>query len=277
MTGRRAPDFLCIGAQKAATAWLADRLSQHPGVWRPRIKELHFFDAVAEGFPAAWRARIAGRLARRAGALAARGARETAARLRALADPARMDGFGWYLELFGAAPAGLRLGDFTPRCSALPAPAVERLVGRLPEARFLWLIREPAARMESAFRMEAKRARAGPGELPALAARWFAAGRHDRGDYADFIPRQEARLGPDRLCFIAFGDIARRPEAVLDELSDFLGLPRFAGWRRAGEALRPTPPTPLPPEVRAEIEAQAAPHRAFLERRFGAEFLARTR
>src|SRR5687767_2912048 len=38
------PDFLCIGAQKAATGWLYDQLSWHPQVWVGPLKELHVFD-----------------------------------------------------------------------------------------------------------------------------------------------------------------------------------------------------------------------------------------
>ena len=40
----RLPDFLGIGAQKSGTTWLHHNLSQHPGVWMPPVKELHYFD-----------------------------------------------------------------------------------------------------------------------------------------------------------------------------------------------------------------------------------------
>ena len=39
-----APSFLCIGAQKAATSWLHKNLLEHPDVWMPPLKELHYFD-----------------------------------------------------------------------------------------------------------------------------------------------------------------------------------------------------------------------------------------
>jgi hypothetical protein len=42
------PDFLGIGAQKAATTWLADNLRQHPGVFIPRLKEQHFWDRLLD-------------------------------------------------------------------------------------------------------------------------------------------------------------------------------------------------------------------------------------
>ncbi len=38
------PNFLIIGAQKAATSWLATCLSEHPHVFMPPEKEIFFFD-----------------------------------------------------------------------------------------------------------------------------------------------------------------------------------------------------------------------------------------
>jgi hypothetical protein len=38
------PKFICIGAQRAGTTWLHECLSEHPDVYVPPEKELHFFD-----------------------------------------------------------------------------------------------------------------------------------------------------------------------------------------------------------------------------------------
>ena len=38
------PHFLCIGSQKAGTSWLFEQIRQHPDIWMPPIKELHYFD-----------------------------------------------------------------------------------------------------------------------------------------------------------------------------------------------------------------------------------------
>jgi Sulfotransferase domain len=38
------PNFLLIGAQKSGTTWLAAMLAQHPEIFSPKVKELHFFD-----------------------------------------------------------------------------------------------------------------------------------------------------------------------------------------------------------------------------------------
>lgn len=46
--GSRRPAFLGIGAQRAATTWVHDRLQAHPDVFLPRKKEIHFFDECYE-------------------------------------------------------------------------------------------------------------------------------------------------------------------------------------------------------------------------------------
>jgi len=38
------PEFLCIGAQKSGTTWLQECLKQHPQIFLPEEKEVHFFD-----------------------------------------------------------------------------------------------------------------------------------------------------------------------------------------------------------------------------------------
>jgi hypothetical protein len=42
----KGPDFLVIGAQRAGTTWLHRVLSQHPRLWLPPVKELHYFDKL---------------------------------------------------------------------------------------------------------------------------------------------------------------------------------------------------------------------------------------
>ena len=44
----RLPDFLCIGTQKGGTTSLHQWLSNHPKVFMPKCKEIHYFDLNAE-------------------------------------------------------------------------------------------------------------------------------------------------------------------------------------------------------------------------------------
>ena len=52
MTFSPSPDFLGIGAPRAGTTWLWTVLRQHPQIWMPPRKELHYFDR-AEKYPTA--------------------------------------------------------------------------------------------------------------------------------------------------------------------------------------------------------------------------------
>lgn len=38
------PTFIGIGTQKGGTTWLYHQLRQHPDIWMPLNKELHYFD-----------------------------------------------------------------------------------------------------------------------------------------------------------------------------------------------------------------------------------------
>lgn len=42
------PNFMVIGAQKCGTTWLSEMLRQHPDVFAPEVKELHFFNLRAQ-------------------------------------------------------------------------------------------------------------------------------------------------------------------------------------------------------------------------------------
>ncbi|RMD62244.1 hypothetical protein D6833_07165, partial [Candidatus Parcubacteria bacterium] len=48
---RRRLDFLVVGAEKSGTTWLADMLRQHPQVFIPAQKELHYFNRKFGEFP----------------------------------------------------------------------------------------------------------------------------------------------------------------------------------------------------------------------------------
>lgn len=47
----RTLDFLVVGAEKCGTTWLADMLKQHPQVFVPEEKELHYFNRKFVEFP----------------------------------------------------------------------------------------------------------------------------------------------------------------------------------------------------------------------------------
>ena len=44
------PNFLVIGAEKSATTWLYNRLKEHPEIFIPETKEIHFFNKYDSNF-----------------------------------------------------------------------------------------------------------------------------------------------------------------------------------------------------------------------------------
>jgi sulfotransferase family protein len=109
------PTFVIIGAQKAATTSLHYYLSAHPDVYIPPFKETNFF--AAEGN---WQL-----------------------------------GLDWYRSQF--APAGqagaVQVGDVSPGYTMFPyfAGVPERMASVLPDARLIYVLREPVARTHSSY------------------------------------------------------------------------------------------------------------------------------
>lgn len=232
MSSPDGPDFICVGLQKAGTQWLYDQLQGHPDFWMPPVKELHFFDrdfpdrrvrAGAEAFVADPAKFAANRLKNGHAPVDDR----AAAFLRAVADFDRSAGenrLSRYAALF--APKGeLVSGDITPGYSILDDDLVDRIAGRFDRAKVVLMLREPAARLWSAWRMHCEEE-----WFPALAernVRKFEA-FIDRPltrarSYPTEIARRWSAAFGDRFRFFFLDDVATRPQETRDEIVRFLG------------------------------------------------------
>jgi hypothetical protein len=107
------PTFLCIGAQKAGTTSLHGYLEQHPGVFVTEQKELNFF-----------------------------------------CDPGYDRGLEWYESHFKGCPTGVPRGEISPYYTSFPSNknVPERAARHVPDARLIYLVRDPIARMVSHYR-----------------------------------------------------------------------------------------------------------------------------
>ncbi|WP_340108207.1 sulfotransferase [Pikeienuella sp. HZG-20] len=272
------PDFICIGAQKAATSWLAANLAHHPDIWLPFTKELHFFDPQVEGSIPHWRRRHANRLAALIERAKANGARKRVAYLEGLTGEDFILTEAWYRKVFAHRPAGRMTGEFTPRYATLPAASIDQMLSIAPDARFIYLIRDPVARAISNFRMDLAFKSPEPPSpefIESFARRWTGARRYTSSDYADHIPRWDAKLDPERLLYLPFGEVKADPRRVLARVERFLGLAPFAAYPKAERRVNRTAEIALPDWLRPHLEADLARHRAFLEARFPPAFFAR--
>jgi len=114
-----APTFLCIGAQKGGTTWLARAVQQHPEVGTGKKKELHFFnhqDAFAKGLD-------------------------------------------WYEAQFRSNPRHRAVGEFTPNywwTTGTPTTfndlgSADRVADAYPDLRLIVCLRDPVDRAVSAY------------------------------------------------------------------------------------------------------------------------------
>jgi len=271
----RLPNFFIVGAPKAGTTSLYYYLDQHPQVYMSAIKEPNFFapEIREENFDPKHRRDITGD---------ARGLRKF---LAGPMNEKRLGGIvaSWedYLRLFANADRQTALGEASV-CYLWSPTAPERIAARIPDARTLVMLRDPAERAFSqylqglgngnirwTFREHIERSlrqRSGPFSVhyPFL----------ESGLYAEQLGRYLERFG--RNVWIGFHeDFRERPLEVYQNICRFLGVapdfspamdrrhleaqpPRLGavGWlKRAGvwEAAARVTPRGLRPRIRRAL------------------------
>ncbi len=260
-----------LGVTKAGTSWLFRYLLGHPDGRLRRVKECHFFNTLEGVAPG----HHEDALVRRAAELRARLASDdmtAAARARAAAEARDVESFltvlrgrdpaahlAWLVE---GAGAGQVVADITPAYGRLPVPRLEQMAALAPATRFIYLMREPVARLWSHARMIARRQMAHEAEAETRARAAMAQALEGRaghilaaGDHAAQLPRIEAAIPaarllvgffedlfrpglPERIC--AFLGIRPVPAPVGARVHEGLAIPLPADLaRRATDALRP--------------------------------------
>lgn len=215
-----------VGATKAGTSWLHRYLDSHPDCHLRGIKELHYFDALEED-----RLQARHRRARRDCVALAQG--EAPRRRRALKAYARMlrDGSpeAYMAFLTDGRKEQSLVGDITPAYALLPEARLRQMAGLAPDVRFVYLLRDPVARLWSHVRMIAVRASRAAGDLAARAAQVLdetLEGRMPevatRGDYGGALARLAAAVDPTRLLVLFYEELFS--EAAIARLCRFLGI-----------------------------------------------------
>jgi hypothetical protein len=271
------PDFLVIGAQKAGTTWLYEQLRAHPDIWLPKEKELHYFDERAVLGHDRLRDRIRGKREhnvrwRRQLRRQVRSYRRERS-LAALRWDARYF-FGtpsddWYASLF--ARAGARVsGEVTPKYAILDEAGVDHVRRVTPNARILFLMRNPIERAWSHAAMELRR-RQGlePPSVDDFRAHFRSEGNLRRTDYETTIDRWTSRFGNERV-FVGFlEDIRFHPRDLLASVHSFLGVDDCDPPTRLDQPIHAGRSTSLPALLAADLAELHAPHLERLADRFG--------
>jgi GNAT superfamily N-acetyltransferase len=250
------PDFVGIGAQKAGTTWLGHNLQLHPEIWMPRMKELHYFNEIVND-PKNPVSRLYGKLTGE-GTVNRRWRRQVKGRLRHHRKRfsgdhrkpfSREDFFwdlryyagtpddGWYASLFKAGRGKVK-GEITPAYSTLGPDSIARVHDLLPEAKLIFMMRNPIERAWSQLVMRLdKRGRKNidPSRYRRLQKSFEREGYQARTDYLNTLENW-SEFYPEERIFVGFlEDIHYYPEQLLGSVYEFLGVDPSFRPRGIGE------------------------------------------
>ncbi|HYN97178.1 MAG TPA: sulfotransferase [Pilimelia sp.] len=246
-SGRLAPAFLIVGAQRCGTTSLFKTLSQHPAVL-PAVyhKGVHYFDmSYDRGMD--WYL----------------GHFPTSRRAEAVRPHLGVPGI---------------TGESSPYYMFHPL-AAGRIARDLPDVRLLVLLRDPVERAYSAHAHESARGfesepfpralELEPERIAGERDRMLAEPgyhshhlRHNayltRGQYIEQLEHLTGAVGRDRLHVIDSDDFFAEPRPAFDAVCDFLGIPHWAEIAFGKHNARAR--APMPAELRARLEEHFAPY-----------------
>ena len=203
------PDFFIIGAQKCGTSALYDALRQHSDIYMGPIKEPFFF--IMDGELPGYR-------------LPSRGYTN-----RLIYDWER------YLQLFAGATGQKAIGEASAiyLSSYFPERTAARIRQRIPNARLIAVVRQPADRAYSAFNyyhtrdlepisdfaqaLAAEPARIQANEFPDIRHRLNGYYYANLKPYFEIFPREQIRV-------YLYEDWNINPTAMLQDIFSFLGV-----------------------------------------------------
>jgi hypothetical protein len=282
------PRFLGIGAQKAGSTWLHAMLSKHRELWLPHLKELHFFD---RRFPIK---QVRGTAANRPGRgvfarhVSTRLRRVSLAKLRERLSIRRWSDlaweirylFGdwdtaWYASLFEAAK-GRMAGEITPAYSCLGEEAITFVYELMPDARLIFLMRDPVERAWSHAKMDlartAGRSIGDVGDAEYISHFEGIASRL-RGDYLGTIRRWSARFPEDRFFVGFYDEILECPDSLLTRIHRFLNVSATPSDvpPSVRSRINPGAPSEIPAHLRRHLAALYVEELRLLAQRYGSD------
>ena len=273
----------CIGAQKASTTWLAQALSRHPDCHVPRVKELHHWNGRTRVGPARERALRAharrclldlatAPLRRRSPSRDLARYELARIRLSTCRDPSTD---GYVRRLLRGYRGQAVAADLTPDYALLPSETFAEMAALHPDARFVFIMRDPVDRFWSNCRHLVRAWPTQFGTGPSAARDAFAtlvghprSATFRRSRYDATMAALEASVPAQRILYL-FYETVRTPSEV-ERISEAVGL-RDLDWRSTGRVN-----AAQARDLRPKAEPFAAARRALapvyddVARRFGA-------
>ena len=273
------PDFLGIGAQKAGTTWLYHNLRAHPEIWMPPRKEIHYFDQIGEERSNP----VSGVLGRRPVDRQWRGQMSGWLRKHALDEPSvdnLLWGFrylrgtrndDWYASLFEPG-RGKLVGEITPSYSVLSEEAVAHVHGLMPEARIIFVMRNPIERVWSQTVMSFDRSKKGSAGTMKSRKLLRRTKRNTSRLLTNYLRtlRKWSAYYPEEQIFVGFlEDVQLFPAQLLERIYEFLGVNTSFTPQGLEKKVHSRSVGRIPTEVAASLARTHGDEIQSLDERFG--------
>jgi hypothetical protein len=268
------PCFLGIGATRSGTTFLHARLREHPQIWLPPQKEIHYFNFQRPlGY---WNRRHMKHVRRLFPELgeALRGKRgvlgELRWQLRYFLGP-RND--SWFLSLLDP-PPGLVTGQIEPTYATLPIDTIRVVHDLLPDARLIFMMRDPIERAWSSVTASTARNKNRP--MAQVSEDEIFEKIHRSGlaksTYLEHIERWEQVYPKESFLFGFFDEILEAPALLLDRVRTFIGVEPFeelgaSAWDPVNDTRRFK--VEIPPHIERHLAQRLIGSTRALEARFG--------
>jgi hypothetical protein len=255
--------FVCVGAQKAGTTWLARVLEDHPEIFMTPVKEIHYFDHVAGITNHLNRRRMRSRYRKYHQRMWTQWRRWKLHRshwswygdyMRSPTDDA------WYASLFHHRQGRRFAGEITPEYAIIGRDGYAHLARLAPAARVLFIMRNPVARAWSNLLHECRSRGLDAASLSTEQAVAILSESkfEELGDYSKTLDNLAAVFAERQLKTMFYEDIHKDRLAALDEICTFIGI-SFAPEHFPALSERPN---------RSQEARLTEPVRAYLQERY---------
>ena len=267
--------FVCIGAQKSGTTWLARVLATHPDLFITPVKEIHYFDHVAG---------ITEHLSDKK-----RRSRYRKYHQRMWTQWGQFrehrDQWGWYRHYMSnpiddAWYAGLFkyrgrkafAGEITPEYAILGRKGLSHIKRVAPDARVLFIMRNPVDRTWSQVLHQCRVRGLDANRQPtdAIIAMLAETRFGELGDYAQTLDDMAAIFRPDQTLALFYEEMHQDRLNALEQVCGFIGIgfdPSYFG--ELGRRFNRSQEAALPEPVRAHLRDVYRTQAAAVRRRLG--------
>lgn len=221
------PDFIGIGAPKAATTWLFEILNIHPNIWMPPTKELHFFNQQNDQYS-------------HFGQILFRQKDYHKSVNRFKYTPLKKVNWAYkyllkkrtlqnYLDLF--TPDNNQIaGELTPLYGTLELEKIAAIYPSLSKTKLIYILRNPIYRDWSSTCMSYKnhiKDEIDSIPIEELIKKATNSKRVAHSKYVENIARWQQYFASDQIFIGFFDEIQQHPYDFINRLFDFLGIPQL--------------------------------------------------